>query len=228
MIKFQGDTRYSQDDASTHDRTTIDAVACLNLSEVTAEQLRDVDVLGIDEGQFFPDLVQFADAQANSGKIVIVSALSGTYERKGFGGVLNLIPLSEKVDMLNAVCKFCLKDAAFSARLGPETAVQVIGGADKYASACRNCFKLQSYHSPARVPLKKRAATGSQGTQPKRLAFTVEKVNNNGQVEEAESPSPFQQPKSLPVKHSLETPVTKPVVDPMALVNLVTPEVKSS
>lgn len=42
------------------------------------------DVIGIDEGQFFDDVVDFAESAANAGKIVIMSALNGTYEKKGW------------------------------------------------------------------------------------------------------------------------------------------------
>jgi thymidine kinase len=39
-------------------------------------------VLGIDEGQFFPDIVSFCEDMANAGKLVIVAALDGTFQRK--------------------------------------------------------------------------------------------------------------------------------------------------
>lgn len=74
------------------------------------------------------------------GKIVIVAALDGTFQRKPFGKVLNLIPLSETVTKLSAVCVLCQDDAAFSVRLSNETAVEVIGGADKYIAVCRTCY----------------------------------------------------------------------------------------
>lgn len=79
-----------------------------------------------------------------SGKIVIIAALDGTYERKPFGTVLNLIPMAEKVDKLTAVCAYCSGDAAFTMRLTHERGVQVIGGKDKYASVCRGCYKVHA------------------------------------------------------------------------------------
>lgn len=77
---------------------------------------------------------------ANQGKIVIVAALDGTFQRKPFGSVLNLVPLAETVTKLTAVCMMCQADAAFSLRLGSETQVELIGGADKYIAVCRRCF----------------------------------------------------------------------------------------
>ena len=62
---------------------------------------------------------------ANLGKIVIVAALDGTYQRVGFGSILNLVPLAESVVKLSAVCMICFKDAAYTKRIGTETAVTI-------------------------------------------------------------------------------------------------------
>ena len=56
--------------------------------------MKDYDVVGIDEGQFFPDVVEFCDEAANLGKTVVVAALDGTFERKPFGNIVSLIPLA--------------------------------------------------------------------------------------------------------------------------------------
>jgi thymidine kinase len=83
-----------------------------------------------------------------------------------FGNVLELVPLAEEVTKLNAVCVHCSQsmmcgfiprllttaDAAFSQRIGSETQVEVIGGADKYVATCRECFAMfakQAQETPA-------------------------------------------------------------------------------
>ena len=68
---------------------------------------RDYDVLGIDEGQFFKDVVTFCEDAAAAGKIVIVSALSSTYQREGFNSILDLLPKAEKIKQLHAICRLC-------------------------------------------------------------------------------------------------------------------------
>lgn len=88
----------------------------------------------------FNDVDVFSEKAANMGKIVIIAALDGTFQRKTFGKVVNLIPCSESVVKLSAVCVLCQDDAAYSARLSNETAVEVIGGADKYIAVCRTCY----------------------------------------------------------------------------------------
>ncbi|KAJ8362633.1 hypothetical protein SKAU_G00114640 [Synaphobranchus kaupii] len=139
VIKYAKDTRYSSSDMATHDKYTMEAVSANRLSDVFTLAL-DAAVIGIDEGQFFPDTVEFCEGMANSGKIVIVAALDGTFQRKPFGNILSLVPLAESVVKLNAVCTHCFKEAAYTKRLGAETEVELIGGADKYHAACRSCY----------------------------------------------------------------------------------------
>nr|XP_045015064.1 thymidine kinase, cytosolic isoform X1 [Jaculus jaculus] len=173
VVKYAKDTRYSNS-FSTHDRNTMDALPACLLRDVTQEAL-SVAVIGIDEGQFFPDIVDFCEAMANAGKTVIVAALDGTFQRKAFGSILNLVPLAESVVKLTAVCMECYREASYTKRLGlekevarqpsmwggvgfcflpftrpfPAHQVEVIGGADKYHSVCRLCyFKKSSIQPP--------------------------------------------------------------------------------
>lgn len=52
------------------------------------------DVIAIDEGQFFPDIVNFSEELANRGKVVVIAALDGTFQRKPFGSILDLVPMA--------------------------------------------------------------------------------------------------------------------------------------
>ncbi|XP_002127533.2 thymidine kinase, cytosolic-like [Ciona intestinalis] len=140
VIKYAHDNRYSDDSMATHDKQVTKAVKATRL--LALKNLDSYSVIGVDEGQFFPDIVQFCDSMSSSGKTVIVAALDGTFERKPFGAVLELIPIAETVVKLSAVCNSCHREAAFTKRLGFETAVEVIGGTDKYMAACRSCFSL--------------------------------------------------------------------------------------
>lgn len=102
------------------------AVACKRLEEI-GDEWKAFDVIGIDEGQFFEDVstrlfltrfqvVEFSEMAANAGKVVILSALNGTYEKKGWDNILKLIPLCEKVKSLTAVCKICSANANYTFR----------------------------------------------------------------------------------------------------------------
>ncbi|XP_035516140.1 thymidine kinase, cytosolic [Morone saxatilis] len=139
VIKYARDTRYSDSGMATHDKNTMEAVPANCLGDVRSLALKAC-VIGIDEGQFFPDTVEFCEEMANLGKTIIVAALDGTFQRKPFGNILNLIPLAESVVKLNAVCMQCYKEAAYTKRIGAEKEVEVIGGADKYQAVCRKCY----------------------------------------------------------------------------------------
>ncbi|XP_040438183.1 thymidine kinase, cytosolic [Falco naumanni] len=139
LVKYTKDTRYCSSGVSTHDKNIMEALPACLLKDVYQEALSSA-VIGIDEGQFFPDIVEFCEMMANAGKTVIVAALDGTFQRKAFGSILNLVPLAESVVKLNAVCMECYREASYTKRLGAEREVEVIGGADKYHSVCRTCY----------------------------------------------------------------------------------------
>ncbi|XP_029290771.1 thymidine kinase, cytosolic [Cottoperca gobio] len=139
VIKYIKDSRYSDTGMATHDKCTMEAVPASILGDLRPLALQAC-VIGIDEGQFFPDTVEFCEEMANLGKTIIVAALDGTFQRKPFGNILNLVPLAESVVKLNAVCMQCYKEAAYTKRIGAEKEVEVIGGADKYQALCRKCY----------------------------------------------------------------------------------------
>jgi thymidine kinase len=103
---------------------------------------KEADVIGVDEGQFMPDLLAFCEEMANAGKVVIVAALDGTYERKPFkeSQVLELIPRAESVTKLTAICFQCRAEAAFTRRIAGAGEEIAIGGHELYVASCRACF----------------------------------------------------------------------------------------
>ena len=80
-----------------------------------------------------------AEEFANRGKIVIISALDGTFQRKAFDAV-QLLAIAEKVTKLTAVCAVCSMEAAFSQRLVESSEVELIGGEELYRPVCRKCY----------------------------------------------------------------------------------------
>lgn len=173
VIKYSKDDRYDKQGIATHDRQVLPAVAAERLvdMDVLAETY---DVIGVDEGQFFPDVVSFCDDMAESGKIVIVAALDGTFQKKGFGDILNLVPLAESVIKLSAVCMTCNSEGSFTKRKGQEKEVEVIGGADKYLAVCRACFL-----SPTKSPAKENCTPTILLQQPSEKVLANRKLFSN-------------------------------------------------
>lgn len=71
-----------------------------------------------------------------------MAALDGTFQRKPFGNIINLLPIAEKVTKLTAVCVYCSKEASFTKRVIDCQEIELIGGEEEYKPVCRACFKL--------------------------------------------------------------------------------------
>ena len=113
LIKYEGDNRYNENKIVTHDYVMNDALKYSKLSEVDVIAYM-YDVICIDEIRFFSDAPFYCDKWANSGIIVEVCGLNGTYNRTPFSVISNLIPLVEKIKYLSAICKNNSKKAFFS------------------------------------------------------------------------------------------------------------------
>jgi len=152
IIKYRGDSRY--DDGAvvtTHagikQTSTPETKILAPIRIVIASCLSEVDIsepfIGIDEGQFFPDLVECCERWAAKGHCVIVAALDGDFARRPFGHVCSLIPLCESVEKLRGVCMVCRgRDSAFTQRIGASTNLVEIGAQESYRSVCRQCYSM--------------------------------------------------------------------------------------
>ncbi len=103
----------------------------------------EAKVVGIDEGQFFEDLVPTVRRMVDvDHKIVFVAGLDGSFEREPLGHLLKLIPLCDTVKKLSAVCQQCeeLSDAIFTRSLVAQHGSFNVGGTDKYRAVCRKHY----------------------------------------------------------------------------------------
>ncbi|XP_010547224.1 PREDICTED: thymidine kinase a-like [Tarenaya hassleriana] len=145
MIKSSKDTRYAKDSVVTHDGIKFSCWALPDLMSF-AEKFGDdayskLDVIGIDEAQFFGDLYDFCCKVADEdGKTVIVAGLDGDYLRRSFGSVLDIIPIADTVTKLTARCELCGHKAFFTLRKTCDTQTELIGGADVYMPVCRQHY----------------------------------------------------------------------------------------
>ncbi|KAG5506140.1 hypothetical protein GH5_05823 [Leishmania sp. Ghana 2012 LV757] len=179
VIKYSKDTRYDEHNVASHDQLMLRAQAAVSQLKEVRDTWQRFDVLAIDEGQFFFDLVEFCNTAADAGKVVMVSALDGDYRRKPFGQICELVPYCEAVDKLTAVCMMCHEQpACFTRRTVNVEQQELIGGADMYIATCRECYTKQQLPSieemrTQQMAIKevekrfldvtvKRAATGSE------------------------------------------------------------------
>lgn len=140
IVKFARDDRYAADAVVTHRgvRTPISTVSVELLADAN-DAIAGADVIGVDEGQFYADVADWCAAHAAAGKIIIMSYLDATFERRPFGPIGELVAMSETVVKLSAVCG-CGSEAHFSKRTAGGTAIEQIGGEEAYRAACRVCF----------------------------------------------------------------------------------------
>jgi len=106
-----------------------------------------IDVIGIDEGQFFKskddNIKSFVENQLKKGKEIHICSLSSDFTRAPFGNVLSLIDMADySENLLAEKCQYCNKKGSFSMRLSKEDNIIVIGGGDKYVPVCREHHKV--------------------------------------------------------------------------------------
>ena len=144
MIKYFEDKRFSEkSEVVTHDLIKYDSLDCRNLRD-SFEILKNYDVIGIDEGQFFPDLVEISEKLVLLKKFVIITALNGDFRMEPFPVIAKIISKADKIKLLKAFCFFCHKDAKFSLRIIKSNETVLIGSEEAYRPACRECHKYFS------------------------------------------------------------------------------------
>ena len=139
MVKFYADQRYTdKSEVVTHDLIKYDSINCKILRN-SFDTLKEYDVIGIDEGQFFAYLVEVCEELALMGKIVLIAALNGDFRMEPFPVIQRIIAKADKIKLLKAYCFNCHKDAKFSLRIVQSNETVLIGAGEAYKPACREC-----------------------------------------------------------------------------------------
>lgn len=144
IIKHSTDQRYTKKRslACSHDAEQMSALECSQLMDLkNHSDVINSQVIGIDEGQFYSDLLEFCLWAISQSKHIIVSALDSDFLMEPFENVVSLVPKAEKVRKLHAVCVLCQDKAAFSRRLVADGPKILVGGTEAYVASCRNCFE---------------------------------------------------------------------------------------
>jgi thymidine kinase len=142
IFKPLKDNRYHDRSVVSHNENAIDSTP-INSSEDIYNYIDDINVVGVDEAQFFDiALVEVCQNLALKGIRVVVAGLDMDFRGQPFGPMPNLLAVAEYITKVHAICPHCGSLATHSYRLSDEAETVVIGEKDKYEPRCRICYRM--------------------------------------------------------------------------------------
>jgi thymidine kinase len=140
IFKPAMEVRYDEQKIVSHDENTIHSTP-IEHSQKMLLLAQDVDVVGVDEAQFFdPEITIVCEQLALRGIRVIVAGLDMDYKMQPFGQMPNLLAKADYITKLHAICVVCGNIANYSYRKSNEQFQVVLGEKDKYEPRCRHCY----------------------------------------------------------------------------------------
>jgi len=140
VVKPLLDTRYAKEKIVSHDTNSYistpieDPLQILSMAE-------DVEVIGVDEAQFFDDsITDVCEQLATRGIRVIVAGLDMDFSGKPFGPMPQLMAKADHVTKLHAICVRCGAMANYSYRIAAGEHQVLLGATDSYEPRCRQCY----------------------------------------------------------------------------------------
>lgn len=139
------DNRYDDEAVVSHNGTTITAKPVQYPEEILEMVDETIDVVGIDEVQFFDEtIIDVANELANRGILVIAAGLDTDFRGEPFGAMPKLMAQSEYVSKLNGICPICGSPATRTQRLingkpaSYDDPVILVGASESYEPRCRH------------------------------------------------------------------------------------------
>lgn len=144
IFKPAFDDRFDKEKIVSHDTNTIPSTPVKKAKDILL-LAQDVDVVGIDEAQFFDEeITTVCEQLALNGIRVIVAGLDMDYLGKPFGQMPNLLAIADFITKVHAICVKCGNIANFSYRKSAEGGQVLLGATDIYEPRCRVCFHLEA------------------------------------------------------------------------------------
>ena len=135
------DVRYSETEVVSHDENTIQSTPIENSANILL-LVGDVDVIGIDEAQFFDKgIIEVVTKLANNGIRVIIAGLDMDFKGAPFGPMPELLAIADYITKVHAICVRCGSIAQFSYRFSKKDQVILLGEKDTYEPLCRTCYR---------------------------------------------------------------------------------------
>lgn len=157
------DLRYHKTAIASHGAQTHDACVVANidrLREALFSQLDEIEVVGIDEAQFFDEgLVGLSLELIHLDKRVLIAGLDTTFAGEPFQPIPDLMAIADEVMKLSAVCMTCGAPAIHTQRLGASQELVVVGAAGMYEARCRAHFEPFVGSEQLELPVSARAVS---------------------------------------------------------------------
>ncbi len=140
IFKPEIDNRFSDKKIVSHDENFIQSISIKHSVEILS-QIENVEVVGIDEAQFFDSaLPEVAKKLSLQGIRVIIAGLDMDYLGVPFGVMPQLMADAEYVTKVHAICVKCGSIANHSHRTINNDEQIVLGAKNNYEPLCRHCF----------------------------------------------------------------------------------------
>ena len=134
------DTRYSDVEVVSHDSNHITSTPIESSASILL-LANDVEVVGIDEAQFFDnELVSVCNELARRGVRVIIAGLDMDFRCQPFGPMPALMAVADSVTKVHAICVKCGNLAYVSHRLVDGEKQVLLGEKMEYEPLCRECY----------------------------------------------------------------------------------------
>ena len=134
------DTRYSTEEVVSHDRNSIQSTPVDSSGSILLFT-SEIDVVGIDEAQFFDEgLVDVCNELANRGIRVIIAGLDMDFKGVPFGPMPALCAIADEVSKVHAICVKCGNLAYISHRTIQNDKRVLLGEKMEYEPLCRECY----------------------------------------------------------------------------------------
>lgn len=134
------DTRYSEEDVVSHEGKAISSTP-VDSSRSILLFTSDIEVVGIDEAQFFDEgLVEICNRLANQGIRVIIAGLDMDFKGNPFGPIPGLCAIADEVTKVHAICVKCGNLAYISHRTVDNDKRVLLGEVNEYEPLCRECY----------------------------------------------------------------------------------------
>jgi thymidine kinase len=142
IFKPSIDTRFDAQRIVSHDENQLLSTSIDN-SQTILLLAQNVDVVAIDEAQFFDDqITSVCETLARNGVRVIVAGLDMDYRGNPFGQMPQLLAKADYITKLHAICVVCGNIASISYRKVNTQGQVLIGEKDLYEPRCRVCAAL--------------------------------------------------------------------------------------